>query len=337
MDTASAKRERLIFAAVLLCAGAAFMLSVCVGKYPVSVADIADILSGNVPAGDMTRKVFFTLRLPRSFMAALAGFGLGLAGSVFQILFKNPLASPDIIGVASGANLGAACAIMLAGSSAAIIAGGAFAGGTAAVLLVILLVRATGTNNTAAYILSGIIISAAAQAAIMTLKFFADAENELAAMDFWSMGSFGGVTGTKLFSVVPLWFIGVTGLILFRRQVFMLSLDEDEARMQGVRVRLMRVVLLAFSTLTVASVISVTGLISFIGLIAPHIAKLALKKNSFSACLLGGFIGSAVLLTADCLARTLTSAELPISILTTLTGVPFLVLFMLRRKEGKRL
>jgi iron complex transport system permease protein len=107
--------------------------------------------------------------------------------------------------------------------------------------------------------------------------------------------------------------------------------------MQGVRVRLMRVVLLAFSTLTVASVISVTGLISFIGLIAPHIAKLALKKNSFSACLLGGFIGSAVLLTADCLARTLTSAELPISILTTLTGVPFLVLFMLRRKEGKRL
>jgi iron complex transport system permease protein len=337
MNIASKKRERLIFAAVLLCGGAAFVLSVLVGKYPVSLSDIADIFNGNVPAGDMIRKVFFTLRLPRTAMAALAGFGLGLAGSVFQILFKNPLASPDIIGVSSGANLGAACAIMLAGSSAAIIAGGAFAGGILAVILVVLLVRAAGTNNTAGYVLSGIIISAAAQAAIMTLKFFADAENELAAMDFWSMGSFGGVTDTKLLSVIPLYFIGTAGLILFRRQIFILSLDEDEARMLGVRVRLMRVILLGFSTLTVASIISVTGLISFIGLIAPHIAKLALKRNSFSVCILSGFTGSVVLLIADSLARILSSAELPISILTTLIGVPFLVLFMIRRKEGRRL
>ncbi|OQB25987.1 MAG: putative ABC transporter permease protein [Firmicutes bacterium ADurb.Bin182] len=313
------------------------MLSVCVGKYPITVDEILNIITGAGRVSDMTRNVFFTLRLPRTVMAMLSGFGLGLAGSVFQMLFKNPLASPDIIGVASGANLGAASAIMLVGGSMAAVAGGAFAGGILAVMLVMLLVRATGTNNTSTYVLSGIIISACAQAAIMILKFFADAENELAAMDFWAMGSFGSVTDAKLTAVMPICLFGIAGIITFRRQIFLLSLDEDEARMLGVRVKLMRAVLLSFSTLAVASVVSVTGLISFIGLIAPHIAKLAAKRNSFSVCVLSGLTGSLVLLFADCLARTLASAELPISILTTFIGVPFLVLFMSRRKEGKRL
>lgn len=337
MDLIAKKKQHALFIAVLILVGAAFVLSVCVGKYPISLADILRLIGGTGSVSDMTKKVFFTLRLPRSVMALLAGFGLGLAGSVFQILFKNPLASPDIIGVSSGANLGAACAIMFIGSTASLVAGGAFVGGIFAVTLVMLLVRATKANNTAAYVLAGIIISAAAQAVIMTLKFFADAENELAAMDFWSMGSFGGVTDTKLLAILPIFFTGVAGIILFRRQVFLLSLGVDEARALGVRVKRMRILLLGFSTLTVASVISVTGLISFVGLIAPHIAKLAVKRNSFSVCLLGGFTGSFILLTADCLARTLTSAELPISILTTFIGVPFIVLFMQRRREGKRL
>jgi iron complex transport system permease protein len=317
--------------------GTAFLASVCVGKYPIALSDISNMLTGQCPVSDMTRRVFFTLRLPRTVMALLAGFGLGLAGSVYQTIFNNPLASPDVIGVTSGANLGAAAAIMLVGSATAAVAGGAFLGGIVAVLLVILLVRATGTNSTATYVLAGIILSAVAQAVIILLKFFADAENELAAMDFWSMGSFGGVTDVKLISIFPVYLIGIIGLILLRRQIFLLSLNEDESKMLGVRVQRMRIAILGFSTLTVASIISVTGLISFVGLIAPHIARLLARRSTFTVSVLAGLIGSVILLISDSLARVLTSAELPISILTTLIGVPFLILFMIKRREGRKI
>ncbi len=337
MDVRPAKTLKLIFIAALILMGAAFLASVCVGKYPIALSDIANMLTGQNLVSDMTRRVFFTLRLPRTIMALLAGFGLGLAGSVYQTIFNNPLAAPDVIGVASGANLGAAAAIMLVGSATAAVAGGAFLGGIVAVLLVILLVRATGANSTATYVLAGIILSAVAQAVIMILKFFADAENELAAMVFWSMGSFGGVTDAKLMSVFPIYLVGIIGLILLRRQVFLLSLNEDEAKMLGVRVRRMRVAILGFSTLTVASVISVTGLISFVGLIAPHIARLSTRRSTFAVSVLAGLIGSVILLISDSLARILTTAELPISILTTFIGVPFLILFMFKRRKGRRL
>lgn len=314
--------------------GAALLLSLCVGKYPISGQEILDILSGRAVNG-LTRDVFLTLRLPRTLMALLAGLALGMAGSVYQTIFKNPLAAPDIIGMASGANLGAACAIVLLGSGALTVAFGAFTGGIAAVVFVMLLVRVTGSKSTATYVLAGIVISAMAQALIMTLKFFADPEKELAAIEFWSMGSFGGVTLQKFLTVLPVVLLSMAGLCLLRRQVSLLSLDEDESRMLGLRIAPVRAAVLALSTLMVAAVISVTGLITFIGLIAPHIARLILRRNNFSATVFSALIGGTVLLYADCLARVLYSAELPISILTTLVGVPFLIYFMCNRKRGR--
>ncbi len=327
-------RRKQIFLLAAVLVAAAFAMSVCVGKYPLSLSEIQTILLGG-EISQLKRDVFFTLRVPRTIMALLAGVGLGMAGSVYQTIFKNPLASPDIIGVASGANLGAAIAIVLFGHSTFLLAASAFAGGMLVMLLVIALVRSSGYANTTTYILAGIILKAVSEACIMILKFFADPEKELAAIEFWSMGSFGNITASKLFVILPIFFIGLAGLLLLRRQVALLGLEEEESRMLGVRVKLIRIVILTFSTLMVTSIICLTGLINFVGLIAPHIARLVLKRTSFASSVFASLAGAFILLVADCLARSIYSAEIPISILTTFIGVPFLIYFMRSRKAGR--
>lgn len=325
------RRPKLLLALAAALVAAAFVLSIFVGKYPLSPGEIAAILSGGDVEG-LGREVFFTLRLPRTVMVLLAGLGLGLAGWVYQLLFQNPLASPDLIGVSSGANLGAACAIVLLGYHSLAVSGFAFLGGLAVLGLALLLVRRAGPVGPTAYILAGILLKAVSEACIMLLKTFADPERELAAIEFWSMGSFGGVTAGKLLPVLPLFFTGFLGLLLLRRQVLLLALEEEECQALGVPVRAVRGAVLALSTLMVTSVIAVTGLITFVGLIAPHVARLLWKRTDFPAGLLSALMGAAILLPADCLARSLASAELPISILTTLVGVPLLLALLLRKR-----
>lgn len=313
---------------------AAMICSFCVGKYPISMREIGQLLCGGDVTG-MTRKVFYTLRVPRTCMAILSGAGLGLAGAVYQIIFKNPLASPDIIGISSGANLGAAVAIVTMGGSMVSVASGAFVGGLLAVLMVVLLVRATRSTATSTYVLAGIIIAAVAKAFIMLLKYYADSESQLAAIEYWTMGSLASVTASKVLAILPFWMIGFAGLLLLRRQVEMLSLNEEECRALGMRLRPVRLCVLALSTLLVASVICVTGLISFTGLIAPHIAAFIIRRKNTSTMILSAMVGGTILLISDILARTLYAAEIPISILTTMIGVPVLVWFMCVRK-GRR-
>ncbi len=309
------------------------VISICVGQYSISPEEIAQIITGGLK-GEMSYKVFFTLRLPRVLMAVMAGIGLGIAGSVYQTIFKNPLASPDIIGVAPGANLGAAIAIVFMGASTVAMVSGAFTGGIAVVILVMLLVRVLPGNTTATYVLAGIVMSSVSKAFIMILKFFADPANELAAIEFWTMGSFASVTSRKVITIFPIFFFSLAGLILLRRQIELMSLNEDECRMLGVRLSQIRITILALSTLMVASIISITGLISFIGLIAPHIARMMLKRNNFAATAMSGLIGAVVMVISDTLARCVYSAEIPISILTTFIGVPVLVYFMYQQKEN---
>lgn len=322
-----------VFAVMVLANLAVLAVSICVGKYRIRPEEILMLLQGGDVVPPMMRKVFFTLRLPRALMALLAGIGLGFAGSVYQTIFKNPLASPDIIGVAGGANLGAATAIVaVSASSVPAIAVGAFWGGMAAVGCVMLLVRATQSHSTSTYILSGIVINALSRATIMALKYFADPENELAAMEYWEMGTFGNITLSKLLSVLPMFLTGLVGLLLLRRQIDLMGLGEDECRALGVRLKCVRTAVLALSTLLVASIVSVTGLIAFVGLIAPHTARLMLRRNNAATLCLSGLTGGFVVLAADVLARVLYSAELPISILTTATGVPLLLYFMCGRR-----
>lgn len=316
--------RKFLLPAALLILAAAILLSLCAGRYPLTPADL---LSGD----EMSWKVLMVLRVPRTIMAVTAGAGLAFAGSVYQLLFRNPLAAPDIIGVSSGASVGASVSILFFGGGLLTNTLLAFTGGLTAVGLALLLARGGDRRNTATFVLAGIAVNALAEAAVMFLKYAADPNQQLAAIDFWTMGSLAGITREKILPTVLC--VGFCGGLLFllQRQITLLALDPDEAALLGVDVDRMRHLVLILATLTVASIVSVTGLISFIGLLAPHIARLLDRRGGSHALALSGVIGAALLLLADCAARTLSSSEIPISILTSFVGAPFLIWLIARR------
>ena len=294
------KRTALCLLGAALCVFMTFGAALALGRYPITPAALL--------AGDaMAVRTFTVLRLPRAVMALVGGFGLGAAGFVYQTVFRNPLASPDIIGVSSGASVGAAFAILFVSSGALSTTVCAFAGG-----------------------LAGIAVHALAQTLLMLLKLTADPEKELASIEYWIMGSLAAVTRSRVWFPVPVVLVCCAAIFALHRQALLLSIEEGEARLLGVRVGAMRLLLLTLATMTVAAVVSVTGLISFVGLLAPHSARLLAGHNRRSACLLSGLLGSALLLAADTLAKTAASTELPVSIFTSLLGVPFLLYLILR-------
>ena len=316
---------------------AACAVSLLAGKYPLSLEKIF--------AGDaMQLQVLLTLRIPRTLMAVLGGFALGAAGFVFQTVFRNPLAAPDMIGVSSGASAGAAFAILFLPASAAAVMLSAFAGGLLAVGIALGLASAAGgygaRRNPAAgsgsIVLAGIAVHSLAQTFLMVLKLTADPERQLASIEYWIMGSLNAITLGRIPFYCAVCVIGLTGLFLLHRQIILLSVDEAEARMLGVPVGQMRLLVLLLATLVVASVISVTGVISFIGLLAPHIARLLTRDNRLHTLTLSGLLGGILLTVADILARTAAASELPVSIFTSLLGAPFLLYLIMSGNGGGR-
>ena len=328
------KRTALCLLGAALCVFMAFGAALALGRYPITPAALL--------AGDaMAVRTFTVLRLPRAVMALIGGFGLGVAGFVYQTVFRNPLASPDIIGVSSGASVGAAFAILFVSSGALSTTVCAFAGGLAAVFLSLGLAAAAPGRSKMSLVLAGIAVHALAQklltrqnnlsqSLLMLLKLTADPEKELASIEYWIMGSLAAVTRSRVWFPVPVVLVCCAAIFALHRQALLLSIEEGEARLLGVRVGAMRLLLLTLATMTVAAVVSVTGLISFVGLLAPHSARLLAGHNRRSACLLSGLLGSALLLAADTLAKTAASTELPVSIFTSLLGVPFLLYLILR-------
>ncbi len=310
------------------------LLSACVGSFPLSISQIGEIFLGKM-SDTMESRVFWQLRVPRVIMGVASGAALSLAGSVYQTVFRNPMASPDLTGVASGASFGAACAMVLGSGSAGQIMLGSFTMGMASLLLVLLLVKSTGLQQLSSYILSGIIVSSLADAGLMCLKIMADPERELAALEFWTMGSLGSITAQKLLPQLIFILIPFALLLLFHRQTVMLSLGADDTRSMGLSPGLWRGILLGLSTLMIASLVSITGVIAFVGLIAPHIAFLIYKKRDRGFFVLSALVGADLLLVADMLARSLwKGAELPLSILTVFLAVPALVFLLWKKKGG---
>ena len=286
--------------------------SLFIGKYPLS---LEKLLSGD----SLQWRVFLTLRLSRTLVGIAGGFTLGVAGFVYQTVFRNPLASPDIIGVSSGASAGAAVGILFfAGAAAATVS--AFVGALLAVVLALGLSALDRGGKHQTIVLAGIAVHSLAQTALMALKLTADPEQELAAIE-----SIGGNLLLSAFCVAA--------LFLLHRQVVLLSAEEGEARMLGVDVTRLRLAILLVGTLAVAAVVSLTGLISFVGLLAPHAARMLTKNNKNSTLLLSGLAGGCLLCGADILARSAAATELPVSIFTSLIGAPFLVMLIIRGRR----
>ena len=308
---------------------AVLVWSVITGQYPLT---LKSLLSGDT----MSIMVFKRLRLPRALMGVIGGFGLSISGYIYQLIFKNPLASPDIVGVSSGASAGAALAIVAVSASVPVISISAFIGAVTALIKTLLTAYLVPGRNSYTIVLAGIAIHSVAQTILMFLKLAADPEKQLASIEYWIMGSLNGISRDSL--AIP-FLTTLTGFIimaLLYRQILILSTSEEEAVSLGVHVTSLRFIILMLATLVVSSIICVTGLISFIGLIAPHIARLLTKRNDIFTYITSGFTGAILLTLADILARSVSTSELPVSIFTSLLGAPLLIILLIRanKKEG---
>lgn len=309
---------------------AVLVWSVITGQYPLT---LKSLLSGDT----MSIMVFKRLRLPRALMGVIGGFGLSISGYIYQLIFKNPLASPDIVGVSSGASAGAALAIVAVSASIPVISISAFIGAVTALIITLLTAYLVPGRNSYTIVLAGIAIHSVAQTILMFLKLAADPEKQLASIEYWIMGSLNGISRDSLAIPFLTTLAGFIIMAMLYRQVLILSTSEEEAVSLGVNVTSLRFIILMLATLVVSSIICVTGLISFIGLIAPHIARLLTKRNDIFTYITSGFTGAILLTLADILARSVSSSELPVSIFTSLLGAPLLIILLIRANKKEAL
>ena len=324
MASPTVNAKRFCKAATVLLALLA-LLSLLVGKYPLSLEKL-------ITGEGLHRRVFWSLRCSRTLVGVTGGFALGVAGFVYQTVFRNPLASPDIIGVSSGASAGAAAGILFLSGSAAVTAC-AFSGALMAVVLALALSGLDRSGKNSTIVLAGIAVHSLAQTALMCLKLTADPERQLASIEYWIMGSLSGISLHSIGGNLALCALCLAVLFLLHRQIILLSAEEGEARMLGVDVGTMRLAVLLIATLVVSGVVSLTGLVSFVGLLAPHGARLLIGDHRRGTMLLSGLLGGCLLCGADILARSVAATELPVSIFTSLLGAPFLIFLIVKGRK----
>jgi len=319
---------------ILLVAGV--LISFGIGRYPISPKELlAAILPRSWRLADITdqmRAILFNVRLPRIILSCLVGCSLSAAGASYQGVFQNPMASPDILGASSGAAAAAALALLLQLSSRYMMLF-AFGGGLVTIALVMLISRAARGNKLLRIILAGIMISSLCNAVTSYIKLVADPNNILPEITYWLMGS---LSKTKLsvveFAAVPM-LGGLIPLLLLRWRMNLLTMPDSEARTMGVNVGLTRVVVIVCATLVTAASVAVSGLIGFVGLVVPHLAR-KLVGNDYRRLLPVSMIGGALfLLIVDNLSRNLLVTEIPIGILTAVIGAPFFIWMITRRSD----
>ncbi len=326
--------RRLAWPLAWLALGAAVLAALSVGRYPISAADLPGILSGaeQGPAA----LVFWNIRLPRVLGAMLVGASLAGAGAAFQAMFRNPLASPDLLGVTAGASLGAVLGIFL-GLPVAAVQGLAFAGGIAAVAAVAgiaALVRGRGGDPVLVLVLAGIAFGALMGAAISLLKILADPYNQLPAITFWLLGTLSGANRGDVLAAAPAALLGLVLLAALRWRLNLLALGEDEARALGVRTGALRAAAVAAATLATAAVTALAGAVGWVGLVVPHMARLLGGAELRRVLPLSMLLGAAFLLAVDTLARSAGRLEVPLGVLTALLGTPLFLLLLAR--AGRR-
>ena len=328
-----AARFRAFMTAGLLLTAATALAAVGLGRYGVAPADVARILMG---AGDelplAARNIVLNVRLPRILLALCAGAGLSIAGAAFQSLFANPLASPDTLGVATGASFGAVLAILFGWPSAAVQAS-SLAMGLAAVALVVVAGRIRGESTVLSIILSGMMTGALFTALVSLVKYAADPQDVLPSITFWMMGSLTGASKTSLLAGMPMILLGAGLLWLLRWRLNAAALPPDEASSLGIPVKRLRAAVIIAATMITASVVSMCGLIGWVGLLVPHAARMLFGANNRYVIPASLLLGALFMLAVDTAARTMGQSEVPVSILTAVVGAPFFI-YLLRRTGG---
>ncbi len=308
-------------------------LAFAVGRYPVSLTELFSVLLGQQVSPNV-ETVVLQVRGPRVLAALLIGAALAAAGTAYQGMFRNPLVSPDILGVSTGAALGAVVAIFFS-LNVFFIQVLAFAGGLAAVGLVYWIgSRLRGHDPLLALVLTGVVIGTLLGSAIALLKYLADPYNQLPAITYWLLGSLASMSPRDLLSAAPLALVGLVPMLLLRWRMNLLALPDDEARALGVDVRRLRTLVVVCATLMTACVVAISGIIGWVGLLIPHAARLLVGPDFGRLLPLAMLLGAAFLLAVDTLCRTIATIEVPPGVLTALIGTPFFLwLFALARRS----
>ncbi len=323
---------------VMAALAAVMVLAMGIGRYSITIGQIVNTL---LPEGlameevdSNVRTVIYSIRLPRVLLAALAGGGLAVSGAAFQSIFSNPLATPDTLGVATGASFGATLGIMLGFDSIGI-QSCAFILGSVCVGLVYFISRIKGESTIIMIILSGMVIGSLFDAMVSLIKYVADPQDTLPEITFWLMGSLSGVGYRDLLMGSPFMIIGMGIIFFFRWKLNTLSLHEDEAKSLGVNVKLIRSITIIASAMITAAVISLCGKIGWVGLLVPHVSRMLFGNDNKSVVPASIGFGAIFMVIIDTVARSATAAEIPISILTAVIGAPFFII-LLRKTGGIR-
>lgn len=302
--------------------------SVLVGKYSIGLSELYEILIKNsgLPTGDSLKiasHVLFQVRIPRILLAGMVGAGLSISGASLQGTFQNPLVSPDLLGVCSGAGFGAALGILMGNGVGLFTPVLSLVFGLVSVLLVFFFAGTRSRSETLSVILGGIIVSSIFSALISFIKYAADSSETLPAITFWQMGSFANATYHDIeISFIPI-LSGIAGLILLRWKINLLSLGDEDCYTLGINPNRTRWLIILFTTLTTAGCVTVSGVIGWVGLVIPHICRKITGVNHGHLLPVSCLVGAIFMILVDTAARNLTSAEIPIGILTALIGAPF--------------
>jgi len=312
--------------------------ALCIGRISVSpaqvVQSITEALRGIQPADQQTQRVVLTIRLPRVLLALLVGAGLSVSGCAFQGLFANPLATPDTLGVASGASFGAALGLLL-GFNLIGVQLCAMAMGFAAVSLTYL-AGAGKELRMGSVVLAGIMIGSLFTALVSLVKYTADTESQLPSITYWLMGSMASAGYPSLLMCAPAVLAGMLVLFLLRWRLNLLPLSDDEARSSGTNITALRAATVACATAITAACVSMCGQVGWVGLLIPHICRMKFGNNNLSLIPASISLGAVFMVVVDTVARSASAAEIPVSILTAIIGAPFFIMLM-RRSGGWRL
>ena len=315
-----------------------FFVSFLIGRYSIHPKVVLDIILSNFIDiqeywQDDLDAVVMQVRLPRIILALLVGGALSVSGASYQTLFKNPMASPDILGVSAGAGFGASLAILYS-SNWWQTQLSAFVFGMIAVISTYLIAKVFADQAITVLILAGIVVSSFFQALISIVKTLAETDTLLPSITFWLMGSLGKGTNESVLLMLPTLSISLAVLFIFRHHINALAAGEDVAFTMGVNVRLIKTITVCCSTLMTVSAVSICGIIGWVGMVVPHISRM-LTGSSFPKLTITSFlVGGSFLLIIDNVIRGVKGAELPIGVLTALVGTPVFILLLSRVKKG---
>lgn len=316
------------------------LIALGIGRMSISPAEVIEVLrarlfGGGYAGSELTEKTVMQLRLPRIILAALVGAGLSVSGTAFQSLFANPLATPDTLGVASGASFGAALGILMDVGLIGVQIMGLLMGGLA-VTLTWLAGSGKDKGGLSYIVLSGIMMGSLFSALVSLIKYVADEESQLPAITYWLMGGLDKANYKTLALGAPVIIAGIVMFMLIRWRMNLLPLSDDEAKASGVNVRLLRGASVVAATAITASCVSMCGQVGWVGLIIPHMCRMMFGSNHLSLVPASVSMGAVFMIIVDTMARTVSASEIPVSILTAIIGAPFFVMLM-RRSGGWRI